>query len=63
MRVRLRVYRERANQSTSKDADLELIDPYLPIDEFGPCPARLRRQYEGVIWRAGGAGRTATAAV
>jgi len=29
----------------------EFIEPYLPIGECGPYPKRLRRQFEGVIWR------------
>lgn len=29
----------------------EFIGPYLPIGEYGPYPERLRRQFEGVIWR------------
>ncbi len=28
-----------------------LIEPYLPIGEYGPYPERLRQQFEGVIWR------------
>jgi transposase len=28
-----------------------LIEPFLPIGEYGPCPERLREQFEGVIWR------------
>lgn len=27
------------------------MEPYLPIGEYGPYPARLREQFEGVIWR------------
>ncbi|CAN3985825.1 Mobile element protein [Kitasatospora purpeofusca] len=33
------------------DAEWEFIGPYLPIGEFGPYPERLRRQFEGVVWR------------
>jgi transposase len=33
------------------DEEWELIEPYLPIGEYGPYPARLRQQFEGVIWR------------
>ncbi|MFJ5932927.1 IS5 family transposase [Streptomyces sp. NPDC093071] len=33
------------------DAEWEFIGPYLPIGEYGPYPERLRRQFEGVIWR------------
>ncbi|MFE5334245.1 transposase, partial [Embleya sp. NPDC056575] len=33
------------------DAEWEFIEPYLPIGEYGPYPERLRRQFEGVIWR------------
>ncbi|CAM5429661.1 IS5 family transposase ISSan1 [Streptomyces chartreusis] len=29
----------------------ELIEPYLPIGEYGPYPERLRQQFVGVIWR------------
>ncbi len=29
----------------------QFIEPYLPIGEYGPYPARLRQQFEGVIWR------------
>ncbi|OKJ20486.1 transposase, partial [Streptomyces sp. CB01580] len=28
-----------------------MIEPYLPIGEYGPYPERLRDQFEGVIWR------------
>lgn len=27
----------------------ELIEPFLPIGEYGPYPERLREQFEGVI--------------
>ena len=33
------------------DEEWEFIEPYLPIGEYGPYPERLRRQFEGVIWR------------
>jgi transposase len=33
------------------DEQWELIEPYLPVGEYGPYPARLREQFEGVIWR------------
>ena len=33
------------------DAEWALIEPYLPVGERGPYPERLRRQFEGVIWR------------
>lgn len=33
------------------DVEGEFIEPYLPIGEYGPYPERLRRQFEGVIWR------------
>ncbi|GJF35088.1 transposase [Kitasatospora sp. NE20-6] len=38
------------------DADLEFVEPYLPVCEYGPYPERLRQQFEGVVWRfrAGG---------
>ncbi|MEU0744705.1 transposase [Streptomyces sp. NPDC006134] len=29
----------------------QLIDPFLPMGEYGPSPGRLRDQFEGVIWR------------
>lgn len=29
----------------------QLIEPFLPIGEYGPYPERLRDQFEGVIWR------------
>ncbi|WP_286185289.1 transposase [Streptomyces sp. XY431] len=28
-----------------------MIEPYLPIGDYGPYPERLRQQFEGVIWR------------
>ncbi|GAA2846555.1 hypothetical protein GCM10010517_03300 [Streptosporangium fragile] len=33
------------------DEEWEFIGPYLPIGRYGPCPERLRQQFEGVIWR------------
>ncbi|MFI9601491.1 transposase [Streptomyces sp. NPDC052043] len=33
------------------DAEWDFIEPYLPIDEYGPHPERLRQQFEGVVWR------------
>jgi transposase len=33
------------------DDHWKLIEPYLPIGEYGPYPERLRDQFEGVIWR------------
>ncbi|GAB2463304.1 hypothetical protein GCM10027162_67530 [Streptomyces incanus] len=33
------------------DEQWKLIEPYLPIGEYGPYPERLREQFEGVIWR------------
>ena len=39
------------------DAEQEFIGPYLPIGEYGPYPERLRRQFEGVIWRFRTGGR------
>ncbi len=33
------------------DEQWKLIEPYLPIGEYGPYPERLRDQFEGVIWR------------
>jgi transposase len=33
------------------DDQWELIQPYLPVGEYGPYPVKLRDQFEGVIWR------------
>ena len=33
------------------DDEWGLIEPFLPIGEFGPYPKRLREQFEGVVWR------------
>ena len=33
------------------DRQWKLIEPYLPIGDYGPYPERLRDQFEGVIWR------------
>lgn len=33
------------------DVEGEFIGLYLSIGEYGPYPERLRRQFEGVIWR------------
>ena len=33
------------------DDQWKLIEPYLPVGEYGPYPVRLRDQFEGVIWR------------
>ncbi|MFJ4569354.1 transposase [Streptomyces caelestis] len=33
------------------DSEWEFIGPFLPVGRFGPCPERLREQFEGVIWR------------
>jgi transposase len=33
------------------DEDWEFVERYLPIGEYGPYPAHLRQQFEGVIWR------------
>lgn len=33
------------------DEQWKLIEPFLPIGEYGPYPERLRDQLEGVIWR------------
>jgi transposase len=33
------------------DDQWALIEPYVPVGEYGPYPARLRDQFEGVIWR------------
>lgn len=28
-----------------------MIEPFLPIGQYGPYPQRLREQFEGVVWR------------
>lgn len=33
------------------DDQWTLIEPYLPIGEYGPYPERLQDQFEGVVWR------------
>ncbi|CAM5478417.1 hypothetical protein SHIRM173S_04065 [Streptomyces hirsutus] len=33
------------------DEQWKLIEPFLPIGEYGPYPERLREQFEGMIWR------------
>ncbi len=33
------------------DEQWQFIEPYIPIGEYGPYPARLRDQFEGMIWR------------
>lgn len=33
------------------DEQWQLIEPFLPIGDYGPYPERLRKQFEGVIWR------------
>lgn len=33
------------------DEGWEYVEPYLPVGEYGPYPARLRDQFEGVIWK------------
>lgn len=33
------------------DDEWGFVEPYLPVGEYGPYPARLRRQFEGVIWK------------
>ncbi|WP_328785527.1 IS5 family transposase [Streptomyces canus] len=33
------------------DEQWQLIEPFLPIGDYGPYPERLREQFEGVIWR------------
>jgi transposase len=33
------------------DEQWKLIEPFLPVGEYGPYPERLREQFEGVIWR------------
>lgn len=39
------------------DAQCRFVEPYLPIGRYGPCPERLREQFEGVIWRLRSCGR------
>ncbi|MFI9586427.1 hypothetical protein ACIHCQ_32390 [Streptomyces sp. NPDC052236] len=31
------------------DEEWEFTGPYLPIAGYGPCPERLRQQFEGVL--------------
>ena len=38
-------------RSEVTDDEWALIEPVLPIGEFGPYPKRLRAQFEGVVWR------------
>lgn len=38
-------------RSQLTDEQRKLLDPFLPIGEYGPYPGRLREQFEGVIWR------------
>ncbi|SCF28946.1 Putative transposase of IS4/5 family [Micromonospora purpureochromogenes] len=33
------------------DDEWALVEPFLPIEAYGPYPQRLRDQFEGVIWR------------
>ena len=33
------------------DEQWKLIEPFLPVGEYGPYPERLRDQFEGGIWR------------
>jgi transposase len=33
------------------DKQWKLIEPFMPIGEYGPYPERLREQFDGVIWR------------
>jgi transposase len=33
------------------DGEWKLIEPFLPIGQYGPYPQHLREQFEGVIWR------------
>jgi transposase len=39
------------------DDQWKFIEPYLPIGEYGPCPERLREQFEKVVWRFRSSGR------
>src|SRR3954447_1509145 len=34
-----------------RDEEWEYVEPYLPVGEYGPYPARMRQQFEGVIWK------------
>lgn len=36
-------------QEQLTDVEWEYVERYLPIGEYGPYPARLRKQFEGVI--------------
>lgn len=33
------------------DSEWVLIEPFLPVGQYGPYPKRLREQFEGVVWR------------
>lgn len=33
------------------DAEWELIEPFLPIGRYGPCPQRLHEEFQGAISR------------
>ncbi|MFE9934456.1 transposase [Streptomyces sp. NPDC005533] len=33
------------------DEEWKYVAPYLPIGRYGPYPERLRKQFEGVLWR------------
>lgn len=33
------------------DEEWKYVEPYLPVGEYGPYPARMRQQFEGVIWK------------
>ena len=34
-----------------RDDEWALVEPFLPIGQYGPYPQRLREQFEGVLWR------------
>jgi transposase len=54
IRIRLECGSDRKTIVTRRqltDEQWQLIEPFLPIGEYGPYPERLREQFEGVIWR------------
>ncbi|WP_191134053.1 hypothetical protein [Streptomyces sp. col6] len=38
-----------ASRAQLADEGWDYFEPYLPVGEYGPHPARLREQFEGVI--------------
>ncbi|MFI9230492.1 transposase [Streptomyces rimosus] len=45
-----RVCRFRVARRELSGDDWALVEPLLPIGEYGPYPYRLRGQLEGVVW-------------